>query len=83
MKISTLRETARPIAQRAAELTDAEIETLTAELVLLNGYQCGRVLDVRATPQPDVWQVCCVADGAMDALVAYKMDARTGVVTAF
>lgn len=83
MKLSTLREMARPIAKRAAELTDTEMETLTAELVLMNGFRCGRVLAVRPTRQADVWRVSCMADVAMDALVTYKMDARTGVVSAY
>jgi len=48
---------------------------------MLNGYQCGRVLAVQPTDVPDVWQVSCSPDGAMDALVTYRMDARTGLVS--
>lgn len=82
MKISTLRQMARAIAQNAAELTDIEMEALTAELVLMNGFQCARVLAVRPTRRADIWRVSCMADGAMDALVTYQMDARTGIVSA-
>lgn len=61
-------------------MTDSERQTLTAEIVALNGFRCGRVLAVLPTRRPDVWRVSCMQDGAMDALARYEMDVRTGVV---
>ena len=81
MKQTTLALTAGMIASSTAVLSDTELKTLSAELILLNGFTCARVLAVQPTGTPDVWQVSCMADGAMDALVTYMMDARTGLVS--
>jgi hypothetical protein len=62
-------------------MTETELKTLCRDLIRQNGYRAHRVLAVRPTDLPDVWTVSCMADGAMDALVTYKMDARTGLVS--
>lgn len=64
-----------------SDLSEAELERRTARLVTQSGFRCGRVLSVLPTRTPDMWQVSCMADGAMDALVCYRMNARTGAVT--
>ncbi|MDG1068378.1 MAG: hypothetical protein P8P40_08425 [Sulfitobacter sp.] len=81
MKKTTLILAASLLATSAAALTDSELKALSEEIITLNGYECGRVLAVQPTDVPDVWQVSCMADGAMDALVTYRMDARTGLVS--
>ncbi|MEP3673958.1 hypothetical protein [Sulfitobacter sp.] len=82
MTSSTHRKMARSIVKTAAEQTGTEMKALTAELVVMNGFQCGRVLAVRPTRRADIWRISCMADGAMDALATYQMDARTGIVSA-
>ncbi|WP_299413466.1 hypothetical protein [uncultured Sulfitobacter sp.] len=81
MKRTTLIVLAGLFANSAAALTDTELKALSAEIITLNGFSCGRVLAVQPTDIPDVWQVSCISDGAMDALVTYRMDARTGLVS--
>ena len=62
-------------------MTDAELKIFSRDLIRKNGYRAHRVLAVRPTELPDIFTVSCMADGAMDALVMYRMDARTGVVS--
>ena len=81
MKKTTLALTIIMAAGSAAALTDTELKALSAELITLNGFECGKVLAVQPTDTPDIWNVSCVAEGAMDALVTYRMDARTGLVS--
>lgn len=81
MKQQTLAATARLIARDGAAMPAAELKALGAELILLNGFSCGRVLAVQPTELPDIWQICSMQDGAMDALVTFQMDVRTGVVS--
>lgn len=81
MRRTTLAIATCLIAGEAAALTDSELKMLSAEIITLNGFDCGRVLAVKATDQPDIWQVSCMSDGAFDALVTFRMDARTGLVS--
>jgi len=81
MKKTALVLSAGLVANGAAAMTDTELKTLSEELISLNGFNCGRVLAVIPTDVPDVWKVSCMADGAMDALTTYRMDARTGLVS--
>ena len=81
MRKTTLILAASLLATNVSALTETELKALSEEIIMLNGYQCGRVLAVQPTDVPDVWQVSCSPDGAMDALVTYRMDARTGLVS--
>lgn len=81
MKHTAIDLAASITAVNTSPMTDAERQELTAELISLYGFKCGRVLAVLPTRRPDVWRVSCMQDGAMDALATYEMDVRTGVVS--
>lgn len=81
MKKTTIALTASMIASGASAMTDTELKALSAELISLNGFSCTRVLSVQPTAMPDIWKVSCMADSAMDTLVTFRMDARTGIVS--
>ena len=71
-------------SQSPADLTalsDTERQEIAAKLILRNGYRCGRVLAVLPTGTAEIWHVSGMQDGAMDALVTFQMDARTGIIS--
>jgi hypothetical protein len=77
MKHSDLSITATYTEVGSDALTDAELKELGAALIKRHGCRCQRVLAVLPTDVPDIWQVSCMQDGAMDALVTFLMDVRT------
>lgn len=81
MRKTTLAIATSLIATGVSGMTAAELKRLSAEIITLNGFDCGKILAVQLTEMPDIWQVSCVPDGAMDALVTFRMDARTGLVS--
>ncbi|MEH6830696.1 MAG: hypothetical protein V7661_07620 [Sulfitobacter sp.] len=76
-----MKHAAIDLATDITALTDVDRQSITAEIISLNGFRCGRVLAVLPTRRPNVWRVSCMQDGAMDALATYDMDVRTGVVS--
>ncbi len=77
MKHSDLGITATFTEVSSVALTDAALKELGAALIMRHGCRCRRVLAVLPTDLPDIWQVSCMQDGAMDALVTFLMDVRT------
>lgn len=77
MKHSDLDLTATLSEVGLDPLTNAALKELGAALIMRHGCRCQRVLAVLPTDVPYIWQVSCMQDGAMDALVTFLMDVRT------